>query len=45
MISANNPIKYSDNERNRLSGIGSRGISFQGCHQREYNVMCGKRKT
>ena len=33
MISAISPIKYGDNERSRLSGIGLRGIGFQGCHQ------------
>ena len=44
MISAISPIKYDDNERSRLSGIGKGGIGFQGCHQIEYNVMCGKRK-
>ena len=28
MISAISPIKYGDNERSRLSGIGSRGNWF-----------------
>ena len=45
MISAISPIKYGDNERSRLSGIESMEIVFQGCHQREYNVMYGKLKT
>ena len=45
MISAISPITYDDNERSILSGIGSRVIGFQGYHQREYNIMYGKRKT
>ena len=44
MISAISPIKYGDNERSRVSGIWLMGIGFQGCHQRDYNVMCEKRK-
>ena len=45
MILAISPITYGDDKRSRLSGIGSMVIGFQRCHQREYNVMCGKRKT
>ena len=47
MISVIIPIKYGDNERSRLSGIGLGigVIDFQGYHQRGYNVMCRKRKT
>ena len=45
MISVILPITYGDNERSRLDGIRSSRIGFHGFHQREYDVMCGKRKT
>ena len=38
-------IKYGDNERSRLSGIGSRGNYFSRMSQREYNVISEKRST
>ena len=34
MISVIILIKYGDNERSRLNGIGSSGIGFQGCYKR-----------
>ena len=45
MISAINPIQYGDNERRRLSGIGSRRIGFQGFHQRVKMSCMGSEKN
>ena len=41
----NDPIKYGDNERSRLSGLGSRGNWFSRMSSKRCNVMCGKRNT
>ena len=43
MIAVIIPIKYGDNERSILSGIGLRGHWFSRMSSK--NVMCGKPKT
>ena len=42
MIYAISPIKYGDNERRRLSGIGSRGISRMSSKRVQYHLWDAK---
>ena len=47
MISVISPIKDGDNERSRLSGIGSSGkfVFKDVIRESTYNVMCVKHNT